>query len=211
MAKAGISAAVWSGLSKTLVAIVLSPMVGFLLALVLVAIVSWRRSFDAVRGRSRFPDPAICLGFDVFARSWRQRCTKNHGYHRRAALLGGHLERNFRFRSGWCWRARQQCDGYLDGRLADRPHHGTADHQADADAGILRGTGGAATLFMATWLGVPVSTTHTLPAPSSASARRGGLGVRWNVASSIVYAWVITIPPRLASRHWLIGRWRCCQ
>jgi len=41
MAKAGISAAVWSGLSKTLVAIVLSPMVGFLLALVLVAIVSW--------------------------------------------------------------------------------------------------------------------------------------------------------------------------
>ena len=41
MAKAGISAAVWSGLSKTLLAIVLSPVVGFLLALVLVAIVSW--------------------------------------------------------------------------------------------------------------------------------------------------------------------------
>src|SRR3984893_12865938 len=46
MAKAGLSAAVWSGLSKTLLAIVLSPLVGFLLALVLVAIVSWasRRS-----------------------------------------------------------------------------------------------------------------------------------------------------------------------
>src|SRR3954466_7602229 len=41
MAKAGISAAVWTGLSKTLLAIVLSPLVGFLLALVLVAIVSW--------------------------------------------------------------------------------------------------------------------------------------------------------------------------
>ena len=41
IAKAGLSAAVWSGLSKTLVAIVLSPLVGFLLALVLVAIVSW--------------------------------------------------------------------------------------------------------------------------------------------------------------------------
>src|SRR6266850_3387725 len=41
MAKAGISAAVWSGLSKTLLAIVLSPLVGFLLAMVLVAIVSW--------------------------------------------------------------------------------------------------------------------------------------------------------------------------
>src|SRR5260370_2321645 len=41
MAKAGLAAAVWSGLSKTLLAIVLSPLVGFLLALVLVAIVSW--------------------------------------------------------------------------------------------------------------------------------------------------------------------------
>src|SRR5476649_195152 len=41
MAKAGLSAAVWSGLTKTLLAIVLSPLVGFLLALVLVAIVSW--------------------------------------------------------------------------------------------------------------------------------------------------------------------------
>src|ERR1019366_2877599 len=46
MAKAGLSAAVWSGLSKTLLAIVLSPVVGFLLALVLVAIVpgAWGRS-----------------------------------------------------------------------------------------------------------------------------------------------------------------------
>src|SRR6185503_12699845 len=41
LAKAGFSALVWGGLSKTLVAIVLSPLVGFLLALVLVAIVSW--------------------------------------------------------------------------------------------------------------------------------------------------------------------------
>src|SRR5215208_6840906 len=41
MAKAGISAAVWTGLTKTLLAIVLSPLVGFLLAMVLVAIVSW--------------------------------------------------------------------------------------------------------------------------------------------------------------------------
>ena len=41
MAKAGISAAVWSGLSKTVLAIVLSPLVGFLLAMLLVAVVSW--------------------------------------------------------------------------------------------------------------------------------------------------------------------------
>src|SRR5205085_11671770 len=41
MAKGGLAAAVWGGLTKTLVAIVLSPLVGFLLALALVAIVSW--------------------------------------------------------------------------------------------------------------------------------------------------------------------------
>src|SRR6185369_3445861 len=41
IAKAGLSAAVWSGLTKALLAIVLSPLVGFLLALALVAIVSW--------------------------------------------------------------------------------------------------------------------------------------------------------------------------
>src|SRR5438477_2494067 len=41
MAKAGLAAAVWSGLTKTLLAIVLSPLVGFLLALVVVAVVSW--------------------------------------------------------------------------------------------------------------------------------------------------------------------------
>src|SRR6202020_811837 len=41
MAKAGLSAAVWGGLTKTLLAIVLSPLIGFMLALLLVAIVSW--------------------------------------------------------------------------------------------------------------------------------------------------------------------------
>jgi len=55
--------------------------------------------------------------------------------------------------------------------------------------------GGAATLFMATWLGVPVSTTHTITgAIVGVGAARRVSAVRWNVASSIVYAWVITIP-----------------
>jgi inorganic phosphate transporter, PiT family len=61
--------------------------------------------------------------------------------------------------------------------------------------GFCAETGGAATLFMATWLGVPVSTTHTITGAivGVGSARRLS-AVRWNVASSIVYAWVITIP-----------------
>src|SRR6267154_2457160 len=61
--------------------------------------------------------------------------------------------------------------------------------------GFCAETGGAATLFMATLLGVPVSTTHTITgAIVGVGAARRVSAVRWNVASSIVYAWVITIP-----------------
>ena len=61
--------------------------------------------------------------------------------------------------------------------------------------GFCAETGGAATLFMATYLGVPVSTTHTITgAIVGVGAARRVSAVRWNVASSIVYAWVITIP-----------------
>ena len=61
--------------------------------------------------------------------------------------------------------------------------------------GFCAETGGAITLFMATALGVPVSTTHTITgAIVGVGAARRASAVRWNVASSIVYAWVITIP-----------------
>jgi PiT family inorganic phosphate transporter len=61
--------------------------------------------------------------------------------------------------------------------------------------GFCAETGGAITLFMATVLGVPVSTTHTITgAIVGVGAARRLSAVRWNVASSIVYAWVITIP-----------------
>src|ERR1700709_2125239 len=61
--------------------------------------------------------------------------------------------------------------------------------------GFCAETGGAATLFMATWLGVPVSTTHTITgAIVGVGAARRVSAVRWNVASDIVVAWVLTLP-----------------
>jgi inorganic phosphate transporter, PiT family len=51
------------------------------------------------------------------------------------------------------------------------------------------------TLFLATWLGVPVSTTHTITgAIVGVGAARKVSAVRWNVTTNIVVAWVITIP-----------------
>jgi PiT family inorganic phosphate transporter len=61
--------------------------------------------------------------------------------------------------------------------------------------GFCAETGGAITLFLATYIGVPVSTTHTITgAIVGVGAARRVSAVRWNVATSIVWAWVITMP-----------------
>jgi len=75
--------------------------------------------------------------------------------------------------------------------------------------GFCAETGGAATLFAATFLGVPVSTTHTITgAIVGVGAARRVSAVRWNVASSIVYAWVITVPAAAlvaAVTYWIVA------
>jgi PiT family inorganic phosphate transporter len=61
--------------------------------------------------------------------------------------------------------------------------------------GFCAETGGALTLFAATWLGIPVSTTHTITgAIVGVGAARRVSAVRWNVASDVVVAWVLTMP-----------------
>jgi len=61
--------------------------------------------------------------------------------------------------------------------------------------GFCAETSGAATLFFATALGVPVSTTHTITgAIVGAGSQRGFHAVRWGVAGRIVWAWILTVP-----------------
>ncbi len=61
--------------------------------------------------------------------------------------------------------------------------------------GACANMAGAITLFMATGLGIPVSTTHTITgAIIGAGTARRSSSVRWGLASSIVWAWVITMP-----------------
>jgi len=61
--------------------------------------------------------------------------------------------------------------------------------------GFCAETGGAMTLFLATALGIPVSTTHTITGAivGVGSVRRAS-AVRWGTASGIVWAWIFTIP-----------------
>jgi len=61
--------------------------------------------------------------------------------------------------------------------------------------GFCAETGGAITLFLATALGIPVSTTHTITgAIVGVGSTRRASGVRWGVAGNIIWAWILTIP-----------------
>jgi PiT family inorganic phosphate transporter len=75
--------------------------------------------------------------------------------------------------------------------------------------GFCAETAGAITLFMATGLGVPVSTTHTITgAIVGVGAARRVSAVRWNIAKDIVVAWVITMPmsAMIAALFYALGR-----
>jgi len=209
LAKAGLSAAVWSGLIKALLAIVLSPLVGFLLALVLVAIVSWA----SVRSTPFAVDRAFRILQFVSASLY----SLGHGGNDAQKTMGiiavllysqGHLGSEFSV-PFWVVLACQSAMalGTLMGGWRIVRTMGLRITKLTPMQGFCAETGGAATLFAATFLGVPVSTTHTITgAIVGVGAARRVSAVRWNVASSIVYAWVITIPASaiVAAATWWI-------
>jgi PiT family inorganic phosphate transporter len=197
MAKAGISAAVWSGLSKTLAAIVLSPVIGFVLAMFLVAGVSW----ISVRSTPFTVDRAFRVLQFVSASLY----SLGHGGNDAQKTMGiiavllfsqGKLGTEF-YVPFWVVLACQasMALGTLMGGWRIVRTMGLRLTKLTPMQGFCAETGGAITLFIATGLGVPVSTTHTITgAIVGVGAARRASAVRWNVASSIVYAWVITIP-----------------
>jgi PiT family inorganic phosphate transporter len=197
VAKAGLSAAVWSGLSKTVIAIVLSPLVGFLLAMMLVAIVSWL----SVRSTPFAVDRA----FRILQFASASLYSLGHGGNDAQKTMGiiavllysqGHLGGEF-YVPFWVVLSCQaaMAMGTLMGGWRIVRTMGLRITKLTPMQGFCAETGGAATLFIATFLGVPVSTTHTITgAIVGVGAARRLSAVRWNVASSIVYAWVITMP-----------------
>ncbi len=197
MAKAGLSAAVWSGLSKTLAAIVLSPVVGFVLAMALVAIVTW--------ASARSTPFTVDRAFRILQFASASLYSLGHGGNDAQKTMGiiavllysqGHLGNEFSI-PFWVVLACQasMALGTLMGGWRIVRTMGLRITKLTPMQGFCAETGGAITLFMATALGVPVSTTHTITgAIVGVGAARRVSAVRWNVASSIVYAWVITIP-----------------
>src|SRR5499427_6679881 len=186
VAKAGLAAAVWSGLSKTLLAIVLSPLVGFLLALVLVAIVSWLSM--------RSTPFAVDRAFRVLQFVSASLYSLGHGGNDAQKTMGiiavllfsqGHLGAEFSV-PFWVVLSCQAAMalGTLMGGWRIVRTMGLRITKLTPMQGFCAETGGAATLFMATFLGVPVSTTHTITgAIVGVGAARRVSAVRWNVAS----------------------------
>lgn len=197
VAKAGLSAAVWSGLSKTVIAIVLSPLVGFLLAMMLVAIVSW--------ASVRSTPFAVDRAFRILQFASASLYSLGHGGNDAQKTMGiiavllysqGQLGGEF-FVPFWVVLSCQaaMAMGTLMGGWRIVRTMGLRITKLTPMQGFCAETGGAATLFIATFLGVPVSTTHTITgAIVGVGAARRLSAVRWNVASSIVYAWVVTMP-----------------
>jgi PiT family inorganic phosphate transporter len=75
--------------------------------------------------------------------------------------------------------------------------------------GFCAETGGAITLFVASFFGIPVSTTHTITgAIVGVGSTRRVSAVRWGVAGTIVWAWIFTIPASafIAGIAWWAGR-----
>ncbi|MBZ9711104.1 inorganic phosphate transporter [Mesorhizobium sp. ESP7-2] len=201
VAKAGTGAIVWSGLGKTVAAIVLSPASGFVLALILVLVVSWlfvRQTPFAVDNTFRvlqfFSASLYSLGHGG------NDAQKTMGIIAVLLYSQGVLGQTF-YVPVWVVITCQSALalGTLFGGWRIVHTMGSKITRLNPMQGFCAETGGAITLFAATWLGVPVSTTHTITgAIIGVGAARRVSAVRWGIAGNIVVAWVITLPATAA-------------
>ncbi|HSS14831.1 MAG TPA: inorganic phosphate transporter [Rhizomicrobium sp.] len=195
--KGGFKAIVWSGLGKTASAIVLSPATGFFLALLLILIVSWL----FVRANPMWVDKVFRHVQFVSASAYSLGHGGNDAQKTMgiiAALLFAHGMEGEKFHVPfWVVMACQAAMalGTLFGGWRIVRTMGSRITHLTPMQGVCAETAGALTLFGATWLGVPVSTTHTITGAivGVGTARRVS-SVRWNVAKDIVVAWVVTMP-----------------
>jgi PiT family inorganic phosphate transporter len=197
VAKAGWQAVLWAGLGKTIWAIVLSPATGFVLALLMVLLVSWLfvratpfRTDKLFRHIQFLSASAYSLGHGG------NDAQKTMGII--AALLFAHGLSGGSFHVPlWVVLACQTAMalGTLFGGWRIVRTMGSRITHLTPVQGVCAETAGAITLFMATYMGIPVSTTHTITgAIVGVGAARRVSAVRWNVAKDIVVAWVLTMP-----------------
>ena len=211
MAKAGGGAVVWAGLAKTGAAIVGSPLTGFILALFLVLVISWlfvRATPGAVDRTFRHLQFVSASLYSLGHGG--NDAQKTMGIIAALLFSQGQLGDTF-YVPFWVVITCQAAIalGTLLGGWRIVHTMGSKITRLTPMQGFCAETGGAISLFAATWLGIPVSTTHTITgAIIGVGAARRLSAVRWNVASNIVVAWVVTMPASAAIAavfYWLSG------
>jgi inorganic phosphate transporter, PiT family len=200
VAKAGFPAIQWAGLSKTLIAIVLSPVTGFVLGILLVVLISWL----FVRANPARTD-GIFRKLQLLTSALYSIGHGSNDAQKTAGIIAVLLYANGYYEEftvpAWvvlsCFTVMGI--GTMLGGWRIVHTMGSKITRLTPMQGAAAETAGAITLFGATYLGIPVSTTHTITSSivGVGSARRVH-AVRWGIAGRIVWAWVITIPAAAA-------------
>ena len=197
VAHAGLTSIQWGGLNKTLIAIVLSPTLGMILAMMIMLLTSWLGVRATASGADRT--------FRVLHLISSAMYSIGHGLNDAQKTMGiiavllystGYMQGEFHV-PHWvafsCYVAIGL--GTLSGGWKIIETMGTRITKLDQHQGFSASAGGSVMLFTASWLGIPVSTTHTITGcVIGAGAARRASAVRWQVAGNVMTAWVITIP-----------------
>ena len=210
IAKAGSSSLVASGIFKIIAFIVISPLLGYILGSVMMLLVSWIFVRSQPRNVDRWFRRLQLVSASLYS--------LGHGGNDAQKTMGliwmlliasgyaaddGHLPL-------WVIVSCYAAIGFgtLFGGWRIVKTMGQKITKLKPVGGFCAETGGALTLFIATALGIPVSTTHTITgAIVGVGSAQKMSAVRWGVAGNIVWAWILTIPASayIAAVAWWLG------
>ena len=197
IAKAGMASLVMDGFIKTGVAVVLSPVIGFLLATALSIALSWQfRRSPPYKIDRRFRHLQLFSAAFYSLGHGGNDAQKTMGIIAVLLFSQGLLGKEFSVPL-WVVLASQAAMGLgtMMGGWRIVKTMGSRITELKPFQGCCAETAGALTLAGATWLGIPVSTTHTITgAIVGVGLAKRPSAVRWALAANIVWAWVLTIP-----------------
>jgi inorganic phosphate transporter, PiT family len=212
IAKAGTGALLPSGLIKPIIFIVLSPLLGFLVGALMMVLVAWIfRRTPPLRVDNWFRRAQL-VSAGLFSLSHGGNdAQKTIGIIWMLLIATGYLSAAEKFPPAWViWSCYLMIGmGTMFGGWRIVKTMGQKITKLKPVGGFCAETGGAVTIFMASAMGIPVSTTHTITGSiMGVGSTRSLNAVRWGVAGNIVLAWVFTIPASalVAAAAYAIGR-----
>ena len=196
--KAGTDALLSSGILKTVIFIFVSPLLGFLLGSLMMLLVAWlfRRATPSRVDRWFRRMQLVSAGAYSLGHGGND-AQKTIGIIWMLLIATGYVASTDKAPPTWvvigCYLAIGL--GTMFGGWRIVKTMGQRITKLKPVGGFCAETGGAITLFLATALGIPVSTTHTITGAivGVGSAQRAS-AVRWGVAGNIIWAWIFTIP-----------------